>query len=241
MKQFLNYYRMLTHGPTLKSLPVGTIIAVAVLYLINILGVGDGSGIFPFLATFSFFIGIVLFCAYGSPNLEAVFPIGHKKKLLFRFLSSVFSFIIALVCGFTVIMIIQFIIWIFEPAAVYEFADDCKSVFDSMGVYGGLFGLAYLLVMYSSGMIAGFLKRRKMRNIFLACLCIGVFLFYLITALCYNSYSDAFSGPRLPYAAYYYECMRMPWLFLAFCFLIAAGMLGWAIYLGVKHYNPKKF
>lgn len=241
MKEFLNYFKVITRVPKFRTVPIGTIIAIVALYLINIFAVADGSCWFAYLALFAFVMGIsVFYRCYDSPNMEAAFPVNHKKKLLFRFLSSLLLFLIFVVAVIVVVILVYFFRWISEPLFTFDLWI-IRDAFRALGLYGWLFGIAYFIVMYSAGMITGFIKRRRNRNIFLACLCGGVLLFYLITGITYNNNYDEFSGPRLPFSEHYYEFMRLPWLFIVFCFLIAAAMLGWAIYLGIKHYNPKKF
>lgn len=172
--------------------------------------------------------------------METALPLNHRKKLIFRFLSSLLLFLIFVVTVIAVVILVYFIRWISESLFDFDLYI-IKEASYILGLYGWLFGIAYFIVMYSAGMIAGFIKRRRNRNIFFACFCGGVFLFYVITFITYRNDYDRYSGYRLPFSRHYFECMQMPWLFIIFCFLIAAAMLGWAIYLGIKHYNPKKF
>lgn len=242
MKDFIKYFNVIVHAPKPKSVPVGTIVAITVLCILNILAVGDGSCWFAFYALFIFAAAIAVFqCCCESPNMEAAFPANHRKKLAYRFLTPFILFLIVTAVMFTVILMVYVIRWMFETHFRFDFDVFVKEMFKALGVYGGLFGLAYLIIMYSAGMITGFIKRRKNRNIFLACFCISEFICYLIMGVHYNNFDDAYSGPRLPFSTHYYASMNRPWLLIVFCFLVAAGMLGIAIYLGVKHYDPKKF
>ncbi|MDE7439021.1 MAG: hypothetical protein K2N23_00695 [Clostridia bacterium] len=162
----------------------------------------------------------LLYGCCSSPNLETAFPINHNKKLVYRFLSSLFMFLVAVAVIIALIAIVLSI-----SSSVQNFLNS----FSEMGLYSGLFSFAYIVVMYSSGMIAGFLQRRKHRNIFLILLCVAIFLSSLIMSV-YTRDLDEYSGCRLPFSEMYYGQIGLPWLFITFWILIAAGMLGWSIY-----------
>ena len=230
--QFFLYFKSILRAPRPKSAPLVPIISVFVIFFLGAVYSMD-SAICPTVGALAFVSGISIF--YGcnpSPNLENAFPINHRKKLAYRFLSSLFWLLIMLVIIIAVISLGGLIAWDFTGFTV---------LFDELGLYSVLFSLAYTVIMYSAGMIAGFLKRRKHRNIFLIVLCVAVFLAFLIMVVIYQNSFDEYSGYRPPFAEIYYAQMGMPWLFITFWLLIALGMLGWAIYLGVKHYDPKKF
>ena len=230
--QFLLYFKSILRAPRPKSAPLIPIISVLVIFFLGAVYSMDNV-LCSTVASLAFVSGISLF--YGcnpSPNLEATFPINHRKKFAYRFLSSLFLLLIMIVCVIAVISIGGLIAWDFSRFTV---------LFDELGLYSVLFSLAYTVIMYSAGMIANFLKRRKHRNIFLILLCVAVFLAFLIMAIVYKNNNDWNSGYRPPFAEIYYAQMGLPWLFTLFWFLIAFGMLGWAIYLGVRHYDPKKF
>lgn len=238
---FLKYFKTVTSASKIKA-DTGSIICIVIICMINCLTVIDKGGWVAYIATLPLWAGIWIFNrCLGTPNMECGFPADHRKKLAYRFLSSLLMFfliIFAMLCAF---IFFELISWIFDAGRVKEFAEGVKDTFAAIGVYGTLFGLSFAIIMYSSGMLVNFMVRRRNRNIFLVCLCIILLLFYLITGVTYVNGKDPNSGPRLPFSAYYYGSMNLPWLFILFCFLFAFGMLGWAIYLGIRHYNPKKF
>ncbi len=242
MKSFFNYFQIVTHMPQRKSVPVAPIISIAVIYCISLF-LSGANGWLSMISVFAFGTGITLFCTgFGSPNLEAVFPVSHRKKLLYRFASALFLTLLVTVTVFVLVITTVLIVQIFVPSTLQDAVADIRYGFEATGLYGGLFSLAYLIMLYSSGMIAGFLKRRKTRNIFLAVLCIALFFSDFFMGL--PSYYDILNSEHKfagPFSAVCYEAMSLPWLAIVFWFLVAAGMLGWAIYLGVKHYDPEKF
>ena len=230
--QFFLYFKSILRAPKPKSAPIVPLISVFVIFFLGAVYSMD-SILCSAVASLAFVSGISLF--YGcnpSPNLEAAFPINHRKKLAYRFLSSLFLLLIMIIVVIAVLSIGGLIAWDFTEFTV---------LFDELGLYSVLFSLAYSVILYSAGMIASFLKRRKYRNIFLILLCFAVFLAFLIMAITYKNNNDWNSGYRSPFAEIYYGQMALPWLFITFWYLVAAGMLAWAIYLGVKHYDPKKF
>ena len=230
--QFLLYFKSIFRAPKPKTAPIAPLISVFVIFFLGAVYSFD-SMFCSAVASLAFVSGISLF--YGcnpSPNLEAAFPINHRKKLAYRFLSSLFLLLIMIVIIIAVVAFGDLIVWDFS-----EFAD----FFSEIGLYSLLFTLAYTLILYSAGMITSFLKSRKYRNIFLIVLCVAVFLAFVIMAIVYKNNNDEFSWYRPPFVEIYYGQIGLPWLFVLIWFLIAAGMLGWAICLGVKHYDPKKF
>ncbi len=242
MKKFLYYFRIVSRLPQSKSIPVVPIISAAFIYFISVF-LSGANGWAPIIAASVFGFGIALFCTcYGSPNLEAVFPVSHGKKLLYRFMSVLLMFVLFIATLFAVSCLIFLIVCIFVPSTLSEVGSDVKNMFEQTGLYGGLFSVAYFIILYAAGMITGFLKRRKARNIFLICLCVALFLAYFFMGLPYynsiNNSEHTFAGP---FSSACYAAMALPWLAIVFWFVIAAGITGAAIYLGVKHYDPKKF
>ena len=83
MKKFFYYFRTVSRLPQSKSIPVVPIISAAFIYFISLM-LSAGNGWVPIITVAAFGSGIALFCnCYGSPNLEAVFPVSHGKKLLY--------------------------------------------------------------------------------------------------------------------------------------------------------------
>ena len=242
MKNFFYYFRTVSRLPQSKSMPVAPVISAAVIYFISLM-LSAGNGWVPIIAVAAFGSGTVLFCnRYGSPNLEAVFPVSHGKKLLYRFMSVLLMLILFVITLLAVCVLIILVVHIFVPSSLSEVGQDVKNMFTETGLYGGLFGVAYFIILYSAGMITGFIKRRKVRNIFLICLCVALFLSHFFMGLPYynsiNNPEHTFVGP---FSSACYAAMSLPWLAIAFWFVIAAGITCAAIYLGVKHYDPKKF
>ena len=234
--QFLLYFKSIFRAPRPKSAPIVPLVSIFVIFFLGAVYSSVyslGNIFFSAVASLAFTSGIsVFYGCYQSPNLEAAFPLNHKKTLAYRFLSSLFLLLIMIVVVIAVVAIGDLIAWDFT-----EFVN----FFTEIGLYSVLFSLAYTVILYSAGMIAGFIKKRKNRNIFLIVLCITVFIAFVIMAVMYKNDLDAYGWYRPPFLEIYYSQIGLPWLFVTIWFLIAAAMLAWAIYLGVKHYDPKKF
>ena len=223
--EFFNYFFALKRAPRPKSQPVALFIAGYALFFSSFY-LGGVVGWFPFLAALAFAAGLTIsYMCNSTPNLETVFPVNHKKKLIYRFLSSLLMFLMLtamVVITILVVLAISFIFasiasggfeWLHEEEFVTDTNIMVNKVFGSMGVYGGLFGLAYFVILYSAGMVTGFIKKRKTRNIFLTCLCAGVALSWLIMCIPYiiKNSSLSLSGAS-PFNSACYEAMSAPWV-----------------------------
>ena len=247
MKQFFNYFRALNFTPKPKRVQFVAIFAgVLIFYLNFIFAILEAENpiavVLSFLCSFVFLSGLILSNYFGSsPNLYSLIPISSKKSLLYRFLSVLFMFVLMVVIAVAVFAFITLIAFLFSliPACngEAELPDDGlnfpEAVYYPIGLYGGLFFAAYFILMYASGMIIGLCKKRKSRNIYTVCLFVGLFISMMATAT-----SSDFVAPFVNAC---FEAMALPWLCILYWFILAFAMLGAAIFMGVKYYNPKKF
>ncbi len=238
--QFLNYFKMVLRAPRPKATPIALWIAG---YFVFFFGIYAGKEI---IASFAFLASMVM-CYYfnSTPNMEAVFPVNHRKKLAYRFLSSLLMYLCMLAVVFVVGVVVFLITAVFVSISEGGFDWINKTpvegdIFGGFNVYGLLFGFAYLIIMYSAGMITGFFKKRKTRNVWLACLCIAVVLAFVLMSLPYCVENGVFALVS-PVSRECYEAMSLPWLSTVIWLLIAFGALGTVIYMGIRHYDPKKF
>ena len=204
--QFLNYFKMVLRAPRPKASPIALWIAG---YFVFFFGIYAGKEI---IASFAFLAGMVM-CYYfnSTPNMEAVFPVNHRKKLAYRFLSSLLMYLCMLVVVFVVGVVVFLITAVFVSISEGGFDWINKTpvegdIFGGFNVYGLLFGFAYLIIMYSAGMITGFFKKRKTRNVWLACLCIAVVLAFVLMSLpyCFARQSGVLRGNVLALVEYGY-------------------------------------
>ena len=129
MKKFLYYFRIVSRLPQSKSIPVVPIISAAFIYFISVF-LSGAIGWAPIIAASVFGFGIAWFCTcYGSPNLEAVFPVSHGKKLLYRFMSVLLMFVLFIATLFAVSCLIFLIFTIIFPTTLSEFGIDEKKIF----------------------------------------------------------------------------------------------------------------
>lgn len=248
--EFFNYFKALLRSPRPKSVQVFLFVSVYVIFFVSTFA-GGVAGVFTFLAAIAFASSISIgYCCNSKPNLEGAFPVNHNKKLLYRFLSSLLMFLIVVAIIIAVMIVIFIISLIFvlifggSPDVFNdpEFSEDVTetiNTFSYIGVNGGLSALAYYILLYSGGMIAGFIKKNKHRNIYLLCLLAGIILTLIIMVLPYYAQNSDYLIS--PFSQTCFDAMAVPWLCTVIWFLAAFGALGVSIYMGIKHYDPKKF
>lgn len=230
------YVGALLRAPRLKSTNILMfILCMAVFAVSAYFGVASmhfGAFAVAFIAGFIFLVSVTTGTAYfnNTPNLVSLFPISPRKSLLYRFLSVLVLFI-----ALCLVMLIVFLAVTAVSAAVVLLAgitdndvpdegiNEGIAEITHMGVHGGIFSAVYFVFMYFAGMIAGFIKDGKIRNIFIGCFAAAVLAGMILM--------------RNPFIQESYEKMAVPWLCTALCCVAALASAGTAIYIGIKQYN----
>jgi len=182
-----------------------------------------------------------------TPNLSKLLPISGKRKWLYDNLIVFFYTFIGLIIAVVIIGIIFLIVWLaLTISGGGESVDETEDspFMYNIGVYGGIFSAAYVVILYSAGLISGYLKSRKQSNIFLAGFVVALVLGLIFTGLPY--YFKGIHGPEQPlfcspFIQNCYEHMAVPWLCSLLWGLVAAGIFAAAIYSGLKYHKPKKY
>lgn len=254
---FFVYFKAMMYMPRQKNDFVLSFILVYIMLLVNAMtGILSGN----LIALIIVFLSIVLLMSCfivgnsvnNRPNLAEMLPLNHKTKLLYRFLSPIWLGILSiliLVAAFVVFGLISSMIGLIlsafsnpETSEIIEAEDQTEKIFgNAMGVYGGIFTAAYVLLIYSAGMIYIFLKRKKHRIIFWFCFMAFMIVSFLLMVLPYSHNIDGLGDSISPFVAKCYEPMAMPWLCVAVWCLIAVAAFGTAVYLGIKSCDPKKY
>lgn len=181
---------------------------------------------------FSLLIGLQSEC---SPGVTKLLPMGYKRKLVYRYCSALLYALLVIVLFVVIIFIIGLIVFlcvtITSGGVVAEEAEEeSEEVLRMMGVYGGIFGAAYILLMYSAGMLAGYIAQRRVRNVFLA-----VFFAALICGMLLTSVPSGFIGPL---ANDCFTAMSLPYLAVTVWAVLAVGMFCASVYIGYRHEKP---
>lgn len=177
-----------------------------------------------------------------TPNIASMMPLSGKRELLYRFFASMVMAIWIFAVVAAVVILISVITFLF--ALIPNCAEDApeggeviEAISFKIGVYGGIFSAAYIVLMYSAGVLSTFFKRRKNRNIFFGLFSAALLVGLLCTALPYNLdpiYKNAGLPVGSPFIGACYEVMGAPWLCVTLWCLVAAGTLGAAVYMGIK-------
>lgn len=196
----------------------------------------------------------VLCLGYGkrietTPNNVNILPISHRKKTVWYMLAPFFSLIIGLVVFF-IVMLVFFGI---ESLILYCNGKDIIPLFDfeelaairEVGLLGGLFCAIYVIICYSVATIAGLTKKKLYKYLTLtAFVVINAIIFLAVSA---SSPTDGtgeafiFIYQCSLFTAKSYTLLPGLWALLMCCGLIAAGLLGFAIYLTCKRFSVKKY
>lgn len=206
-----------------------------------------------FVAAIAF--GASMFMAMGRsfrPNLVLLTPISGKRKCVYDFLTALYFTLIAVFMAVAVVLfffMIGLIIGLITNAISGGGSSEEESselATQAMGVHGGLFAAIYFIILYSGGMIGGYIKRRKYRNIYLGCFLVALVLGIVLTE---QSAHDAYkltlttSFPMFasPFTEITYQCMNLPWLCTALWGVAAIAFLAAAVYLAWQYHKPKKY
>lgn len=207
--------------------------------------VGASAAVF---ACFLFFVGSLIgLHRNASPNLARLIPISGKRKCLYDYFAVLLYTLIGIVCAALVIGIFALIVW--AATSAFGGAEDGGATEEILvryhsGVYSGIFCAAYVIILYSAGMLGGYFKSRKRRNIFYALFIFALILGLFFTMIPYLNNAQASSENSALVSPFVEECyayMKLPWLCVLFWCLIAAAMLFWSVYKSRQYHNPKKY
>ncbi len=246
---FFGYFRALGYAPVKKNAQISKGVACYLTFLITffIAGISGNlySLLFAFIASMLFLTCIIAGgCCDNTPNLVQMMPLSHKRKTLYRFLAPFWMFILIAAFLLAVFIVVGTVIAVIAAiaqsagGAASDGTSEEEEVFYAMGVYGGIFSFLYIVFMYSCGMIAGFIKKNKYRNVFLLSVCGAIVISFVLMSVPRISRGG---GLESPFVSACYESMALPWLCITIWGILAAAALGTAIYLGIKSSNPKKF
>lgn len=180
-----------------------------------------------------------------NPNLAKLMPLSGKRKCVYDFLLTLFYSLVAIIAVAVLIGIIALIVLtVVQATGGAESGGGDNPFLYPVGVYGGIFCAAYIVILYSAGMISGYIKNRRRRNIFLTAFLVAVAAGILLTGLPYilNGVYD----PELlrfcpPFIDECYKYMKLPWLCSVAWGLTAAGTFVSAVYMGREYHKPKKY
>lgn len=196
----------------------------------------------------------VLCLGYGkrmetTPNNVNTLPVSHRKKTVWYLLAPFFSLIIGLVVFFIGTLVFYGILCLISYCNGQEiiplFDLEELTALREVGLLGGLFCAIYVIICYSVATIAGLTKKKLYRYLTLtAFVIINAVIFLAVSA----SSPTQGTGEAVIFA---YECSLFTdksytllpglWALLMCCGLIAAGLLGFAIYLTCKRFSVKKY
>ena len=212
---------------------------------------------FNLTSTICALIGAILFISSAQlglmrnikPNLVSLMPVSYKRRIVYDFLGAIaYTLIVLFIIG--CIFFIGFIIGRIVSAVsggVVPDEDDADIAFkfiNNIDVYGGIFCAVYCLITYSAGIISSCFKKRRHRNIFLLCFVIALGLGVALSGIPYVMHLPESAGRlrlAMPFVSDCYKYMAAPWLCTLLWCIVAAGMLGTAIYLSYKYHKPKAF
>lgn len=222
-------------------------------YILAIIGIANGimagspvvAGV-ALTACLLFFAGTITGTIRNSaPNLVILAPLSGKRKCVYDFLAVLlFVFIGIMVIAFF-IALIAFIIWAVTSVGGGE-ADTAVDAFfaNGTGLYGGIFCAAYTVILYSAGMVGGYFKSRKRRNIFFTVFIVCILSGLIFTGLPYlASWVKISDYPPLasPFSSVCYSYMKLPWLCIALWCVIAVAMFVSAVCMGYRYYKSNKY
>ena len=252
---FYNYFKSVTYAPILRVPVLASVLAAYFVMGTTVFGgiTSDNGWAFSlaFICSMVFMAGIIMGNYYNrKPDLVSLMPISPARSIVYRFLSVLVMAVLMIVVMVLVFSCIFLIICMFSliPGCneiMEEAPDDVVDAVVSypVGVYGGIFSFAFFMIMYSGGIIAGLIKRQKLRNIFLLCFCAGILLGEILMSLPFMNNPDysLYSSFKLvsPFLNICYEAMALPQLCIALCCVVAAAMFGFAVYLGIRENKLK--
>lgn len=223
-------------------------------YLLALLGIFFGISSQSVTAALVAFASCALFLAGTilgvfrniKPNVSMLMPISYKRRFLYDFLGVIYYATVGIVIGSLVVLFfagIGILIAVLSGSASPDVEEGSELVFNATGVHGGIFCVAYAVMLYSAGLISGYFKKRKFRNIFLVVFVFTVALMQFIPFALYNSIILVGSEENLasPFIEKCYEAMSLPWLYTVISCLCAAGLFVAALYMGYKYHKPKNY
>ena len=159
----------------------------------------------------------------------------------------------SLIIGLVVFFIVMLVFFGIESLILYCNGKDIIPLFDfeelaairEVGLLGGLFCAIYVIICYSVATIAGLTKKKLYKYLTLtAFVVINAIIFLAVSA---SSPTDGtgeafiFIYQCSLFTAKSYTLLPGLWALLMCCGLIAAGLLGFAIYLTCKRFGVKKY
>ena len=192
----------------------------------------------------------------NAPSLATLMPLSERKKLIYRFTSSLYMLLRIILCiavGFLTIIILGSIIFAISDAVkggiASDSSDESNPLTVLMGTYGGIFAAAFVIICFSAGIISGYFKKSKNRNMFIFCFLIAVILSFIFTGLPYllahrhtMAATHAITTKIVsPFIEACYADMSVPWLCSLLWCLAAAGSLSAAIIIGIKKMKSSEY
>ena len=220
-------------------------------YLIAIISIASGlmsgspvGSVVALTASLLFLAGCITGTIRNSaPNLVSLMPLSGKRRCVYDFLAVLWFTFIGIIFIALFIALIAFIAWVVTAVGGGEVDEEVKAFFSNeIGLYGGIFCAAYTVILYSAGMIGGYLKAGRRRNGFFAAVIVAILLGLFFTGLSYMNNSEVSTGVSsicAPFVNKCYAYMQFPWLCVLFWCLIAAGMFATAIYMSWNYHKPK--
>lgn len=251
---FYNYFKSVTYAPILRVPVLASVLAAYFVMGSSVFGgiTSDNGWAFclAFICSMVFMAGIIMGNYYNrKPDLVSLMPISPARSIVYRFLSVLVMAVLMIVVMVLVFSCIFLIIYLFSlipgcnEIMREDTVDDIETVTYPVGVYGGIFSFAFFIIMYSGGIIAGLIKRQKLRNIFLLCFCAGILLAEILISLPFmnNPEYSLYNTFKLvsPFLNICYEAMKLPQLCIALCCVVAAAMFGFAVYMAIRENKLK--
>ena len=114
-----------------------------------------------------------------------------------------------------------------------------------MGKYGAIFSVAFVIICFSAGIIAGYFKKTSNKNRFILGFILAVILAFIFTGLPYAIHhrGDLTVDTHIvsPFIESCYDNMPVPWLCSIMWCLAAAGSLAAAIYFGIRKMKASEY
>lgn len=181
-------------------------------------------------ALYGFYVFFI--CAFlgifrrSQPNLSGLMPLTSRRKIVYQYLSPLFTMLLisvtVLIVQFIGYLLLCFYMIITRIPVEFNFFSalwyDARETFESMGAYGCAFAFIFTLFCYACGMVYGFLPKMLHRILYVVVfLAVIYFGFYGIAypSIDKNYYSFGYSSP---FSHFTYENMQLPWL----CILLSA-------------------
>lgn len=176
-----------------------------------------------------------------KPSLINIAPISYKKRVVYSFLSSLFTLIVSLLIIYAIFGAAYLLTALIALAVTGEWVIDFNIMFESyaaLGVQGSLFIVICFMLLYGAGMLISYIKNREYRFVlsFAVPVAMLVFAFIIVNvAAAGHGFVSSWN------VILFFEKLPLSWLWLTVVGAVALGICAVSVIFAVKSERPKEY